>query len=131
MEQDPELLVKYDKLNESVKEYITKLGCEASDIDPIGSFPLDNRTYERFMVARDNDLKKATDMLLDCIKWRYEKKPGHIKEDQVSSEPHTTDLKDCRGHIKVLRSLLWVIRQARWTNSVGECSLACQLQQKR
>lgn len=83
MESDPELEAKYEKIHTSVLEWMKEAGCVEADLNPIGSFPLDSRTYERFLVARDLDLKKATDMLLSCLKWRLEKKPAHIKEEEV------------------------------------------------
>jgi hypothetical protein len=83
MEGDYKLQPKYDKMHQAVLEFIEKQGCQESDINPIGSFPLDERTYERFLMARDCDVGKAIDMIINCIKWRLERKPGHIKEDSV------------------------------------------------
>lgn len=110
-----DLAPKYEKMHQSVLDWMKTNGCEEADLNPIGtptryrsysdlgSFPLDHRTYERFLVARDLDLKKSTDMLLACLKWRLAKKPAHIKEDDVCNFVLCSDsqLKGCEGLVGV------------------------------
>eukprot|EP01126_Amoeba_proteus_P043800 TRINITY_DN482_c0_g1_i15.p2 TRINITY_DN482_c0_g1~~TRINITY_DN482_c0_g1_i15.p2 ORF type:complete len:113 (-),score=28.03 TRINITY_DN482_c0_g1_i15:601-939(-) len=69
-------------LHQAALELLQVTGNEVSDLDPMGSFPLDARTYERFLTARDGDLQKATEMFLNCVRWRLDRKPGHLDESK-------------------------------------------------
>jgi hypothetical protein len=46
----------------------------------------DARALRRFLVAREWNVKKATDMMLECIKWRHEYKPWEVKPEDVEEE---------------------------------------------
>ena len=52
--------------------------------DSISKFLSEEDLYYRYLKARNWNLKKATDMLQETIKWRSEFKPEQITKEEIS-----------------------------------------------